>query len=143
MGAERVFRVFCCPLSAPPFDRLTRVHASDVRLLRRIVRDRLERGTNAADNIQRWPSVRGGERRHIFPFQHHADAVFDSMLTYEPNVVRVYAERYLLEAPQTHPSYTTAFRLMRLLDRFVAIYPDHVPPTSILREFIGGSGFRY
>jgi uridine kinase len=141
--AEHVFRVFCCPLSTPAFDRLTRLHASDVRLLRRIVRDRLERGTTAADNIQRWPSVRAGERRHIFPFQHHADAVFDSTLVYEPNVLRVYAERYLLEVPQAHPSYTTAFRLIRLLDRFVAVYPDHVPPTSILREFIGGSGFRY
>jgi uridine kinase len=141
--AERVFRVFCCPLAQLPFDCLTRVHASDVRLLRRIVRDRHSRGTNAADSIVRWPSVRAGERRNIFPFQHHADAVFDSALTYELNVLRVYAERYLLEVPQDHVAYTTAFRLIRFLDRFVTIYPDHVPPTSILREFIGGSGFRY
>jgi uridine kinase len=87
--------------------------------------------------------VRAGERRHIFPFQHHADAVFDSSLIYELNVLRVFAERYLLEVPRDHPSYTTAFRLIRLLDRFVSIYSDHVPPTSIAREFIGGSGFRY
>lgn len=140
---DRVFRVFCCPLSQLPFDCLTRVHASDVRLLRRIVRDRHSRGTNAADTIVRWPSVRSGERRNIFPFQHHADAVFDSALTYELNVLRVYAERYLLEVPRAHEAYTTAFRLIQLLDRFVTIYPDHVPPTSILREFIGGSGFRY
>jgi len=141
--SERVFRIFSCPLSEPPFDSLTRVHASDVRLLRRIVRDRHSRGTNAAESIVRWPSVRAGERRNIFPFQHHADAVFDSALSYELNVLRVYAERYLLEVPQDHPAYTTSFRLIRLLDRFVTIYPDHVPPTSILREFIGGSGFRY
>jgi uridine kinase len=140
---ERIFRVFSCPLAELPFDSLTRVHASDVRLLRRIVRDRHSRGTNAAETILRWPSVRAGERRNIFPFQHHADAVFDSALTYELNVMRVYAERYLLEVPQNHAAYTTAFRLIRLLDRFVTIYPDHVPPTSILREFIGGSGFRY
>lgn len=143
LPAERVFRVFSCPLAQLPFDPLYRVHASDVRLIRRIVRDRHSRGTNAADNILRWPSVRDGERRHIFPFQHHADAVFDSSLIYELSVLRVYAERYLLEVPQNHPAYTTAFRLIRLLDRFVTIYPDHVPPTSILREFIGGSGFEY
>jgi uridine kinase len=138
-----VFRIFVCPLAQLPFDELSRVHASDIRLLRRIVRDRHGRGHSAADTIARWPSVRAGERRHIFPFQHHADAVFDSSLIYEPSVLRVYAERYLLEVPHTHPSYATAFRLLRLLDRFVTIYPDHVPPTSILREFLGGSGFEY
>ncbi|MBM4361549.1 MAG: nucleoside kinase, partial [Deltaproteobacteria bacterium] len=136
-----IYRVFVCPLAQLPFDALHRVHASDVRLLRRIVRDRHGRGTNAADNITRWPKVRAGERRHIFPFQHHADAVFDSSLVYELGVLRVYAERYLLEVPEDHPSAGTAFRLIRLLDRFVTLYPDHVPPTSLLREFIGGSGF--
>jgi len=140
---ERVFRVFICPLIQLPFDRLTRLHSSDVRLIRRIVRDRHARGTNAADNILRWPSVRAGERRHIFPFQHHADAVFDSSLFYELSVLKVYAERYLLEVRDDGPAYTTAFRLLQLVDRFVTIYPDHVPPTSLLREFIGGSGFEY
>lgn len=139
----RMFRVFACPLAQLPFDRLSRVHASDMRLLRRIVRDRHTRGATAAMNIMRWPSVRGGERKHIFPYQHHADAVFDSSLIYELSVLKVFAERYLLEVPQAHPAYTTAFRLLGLLDRFVTIYPDHVPPTSILREFIGGSGFEY
>jgi uridine kinase len=138
-----VFRVFVCPLAQLPFDALTRVHASDVRLVRRIVRDRHSRGHNAADTIQRWPSVRTGERRHIFAYQHHADAVFDSSLIYELAVLKVYAERYLLEVPETHPACSTAFRLLQFLDRFVTIYPDHVPPTSILREFIGGSGFEY
>lgn len=140
---ERVFRIFICPLSQLPFDALSRGHASDVRLLRRIVRDRHQRATQAAQNILRWPSVRQGERRHIFPFQHHADAVFDSSLAYEPAVLKVYAERYLLEVPHDSPAYTTAYRLLRLLDRFVTIYPDQVPPTSLLREFIGGSGFEY
>lgn len=141
--SERVFRIFICPLTHLPFDDLNRAHASDVRLLRRIVRDRHQRATAAEDNILRWPSVRAGERRHIFPFQHHADAVFDSSLAYEPAVLKVYAERYLLEVPREGAAFATAYRLLRLLDRFVAIYPDQVPPTSILREFIGGSGFEY
>jgi uridine kinase len=140
---QRIFRVFVCPLTQLPFDRLTRVYASDVRLLRRIVRDRYARGHDAAANILRWPSVRAGERKHIFPFQRYADAVFDSSLIYELSVLKVYAERYLLEVPHDHVAYTTAVRLLGLLDRFVSIYPDHVPPTSLLREFIGGSGFEY
>ena len=140
---DQVFRIFICPLAQLPFDHLSRVHASDIRLLRRIVRDRFRRGADAAQNIARWPSVRRGERIHIFPYQGQADAVFDSSLIYEPSVLKVFAERYLLEVPHDHPSYTTAFRLLDLLDRYVTIYPDHVPPTSLLREFIGGSGFRY
>ena len=141
--SSAVFRVFVCPLAQLPFDRVTRVHASDLRLLRRIIRDRHSRGHDAAATIARWPSVRAGERQHIFPHQENADAVFDTSLIYEPSVLKVYAERYLLEVPHGHESYTTAFRLLQLIDRFVAIYPDHVPPTSILREFIGGSGFEY
>ena len=138
-----VFAVFVCPLTQLPFDRLSRVHTSDVRLLRRIVRDRHSRGHDAAASIARWPSVRAGERRHIFPYQHRADAVFDTSLIYELSVLKVYAQRYLLEVPSSHPSYTMAYRLQQLLERFVPIYPDHVPPTSIVREFIGASGFEY
>jgi uridine kinase len=141
-GGE-LFRVFIHPATTLPFDRLHRVSATDVRLLRRIVRDRHARGYSAAENIARWPSVQEGERRHIFPFRGEADAVFDSALVYEPAVLKVYAERYLLEVPGDHPAYGTAWRLRTLIDRFVAIYPDHVPPTSLMREFIGGSGFEY
>jgi uridine kinase len=140
---DRIFRIFVSPLAQLPFDSLTRMHASDLRLLRRIVRDRHGRSTEAAATIARWPSVREGERRHIFPYQAQADAVFDSSLIYEPCVLRVFAERYLLEVPPEHPSYATAFRLLELLDQFVTIYPDHVPPTSILREFIGRTGFEF
>lgn len=138
---KRVLRIFICPLAQLEFDRLSRVRASDLRLVRRIVRDRRWRGARAADNIQRWPSVRRGERRHIFPFQHHADEVFDSSLIYELSVLKVFAERYLLEVPHDHPSYTTAFRLLGLLDRFVTVHPEQVPATSLLREFIGDSAF--
>jgi uridine kinase len=138
-----VYRVFIHPATTLPFDRLSRVSPTDLRLLRRIVRDRHSRGYRASENILRWPSVQRGERTNIFPFQAEADAVFDTSLIYEPAVLKVYAERYLLEVPPDHPSYPTAYRLRLLVDRFVAIYPDHVPPTSILREFIGGSGFEY
>ena len=142
-ASGELYRVFVHPATTLAFDRLSRVSATDLRLLRRIVRDRHHRGYSAADNILRWPSVQAGERRHIFPYQAEADTVFDSSLIYEPAVLKVYAERYLLEVPQSHPAFPTAHRLRLLIDQFVSIYPDHVPPTSLLREFIGGSGFEY
>jgi len=141
--AGALHRVFIHPATTLPFDRLTRVSATDLRLLRRIVRDRHQRGYGAAENILRWPAVQAGEREHIFPFQGEADAIFDTSLIYEPAVLKVYAERYLLEVPQDHAAYPTAHRLRYLVDRFVSIYPDHVPPTSLVREFIGGSGFEF
>lgn len=141
--SAQVFRIFVQPALCLPFDSLTALSPVDVRLLRRIVRDRHARGFRTEETILRWPSVRRGEARHIFPHQRHADATFDSSLAYEVSVLKVFAERYLLEVPPGHAAFSTAFRLRQLLDRFVAIYPDHVPPTSILREFIGGSGFEY
>lgn len=139
----QVFRIFVQPSLCLPFDRLTALSPADVRFLRRIVRDRHARGSKPEENIQRWPSVRRGEGKHIFPHQANADVSFDTSLAYELSVLKVYGERYLLEVPPEHPAFSTAYRLRHLLDRFVAIYPDHVPPTSILREFIGGSGFEY
>jgi uridine kinase len=141
--AGELFRVFIHPATTLPFDRLSRVSATDLRLLRRIIRDRHQRGYSAAENILRWPSVQAGERRHIFPYQEEADAVFDSALIYEPAVLKVYAERYLLEVAPEHAAFPTAMRLRHLIDRFVSIYPEHVPTTSLIREFIGGSGFEY
>lgn len=140
---EHVYRIFVNPMTTLPFDAFNRLNTSDLRLLRRIVRDRRHRAISAADNIARWASVRRGEQRHIFPFLAQANMIFDSALVYEISVVKVYADRYLLEVPSTHPSYTTAYRLRQLIERYVTIYPDHVPSTSILREFIGGSGFDY
>lgn len=140
---EQAFKIFLHPAATLSFDHLSRVAAADVRLLRRIVRDRHTRNYAAAENIARWSSVRRGERLHIFPFLPEAEVVFDSALVYELAVSKVFADRYLLEVPQEHPSFPTAQRLRLLLDRFVTIYPDHVPPNSLLREFIGGSGFEY
>ncbi len=138
-----LFRIFVQPSTTLPFDRLSVLPPEDLRLVRRIVRDRHSRNYTAAETILRWASVRRGELRHIFPFRPNADMVFDSSLAYEMSVLKTYAERYLLEVPEDHPSFTTAFRLRNLIDQFVAIHHDHVPPTSVLREFIGGSGFDY
>jgi uridine kinase len=137
------FNVFIHPATSLPFDRLSCLEPADVRLLRRIVRDRHRRGFSAVETFARWPSVRRAERLHIFPFQEEADAVFDSSLVYEVSVLRVYAERYLREVPRGAPDAPSARRLRELLQLFVPIHPDHVPPTSLLREFIGGSGFTY
>ena len=135
---DTAFRVFVHPATALPLDRLSAVLPDDVRLLRRIVRDRHGRGYTARDTIARWPSVRRGEEKHVFPFAAEADFVFDTSLVYEIAVMRVFAERYLLEVPKDDPAFVTAHRLRQLIDRFVPIYSDHVPRTSILREFIGG-----
>ncbi len=138
---QQCFRIFAHPATSLTFDHLSRLEPSDVRLIRRIVRDRHRRGFVASDNLQRWASVRRGERLWIFPFQQQADFVFDTSLVYEPSVLRVYAERYLLEVPRDHEMFPAAHRLRRLFERFVPIHPDDVPATSLLREFIGGSSF--
>lgn len=138
---ESTYRAFVHPATELPFDRLSSVLPEDVRLVRRIVRDRHQRSAPASESIRRWPSVRRGEERHVFPTVAEADVVFDASLVYELAVLRVYAERYLLEVGEDDPSFATAYRLRQLLDRFVPIHPDHVPRTSLLREFIGGSGF--
>jgi len=140
---SQAFAVFIHPATSLAFDRLSSVEPADVRLLRRVVRDRHQRGFATADTLSRWQSVRTGERLHIFPFQQEADAVFDSSLVYEVSVLRVYAERYLLEVPRGSAEAPSARRLRELLQLFVPIHPDHVSPTSLLREFIGGSGFAY
>jgi uridine kinase len=140
---NQVFRVFIHPATALPFDPLTTFEPADVRLLRRIVRDRHERGATAESNLRRWPSVRRGERLHIYPHQGVADRIFDTSLLYEISVLKVFAERYLLEVPRSSREYPAALRLRRLLAPFVTISPEHVPSTSILREFIGERGFRW
>lgn len=143
LNRTRSFNVFIHPATSLAFDRLSCLELADVRLLRRIVRDRHQRGFAPAETLARWPSVRRAERLHIFPFQEEADAVFDSSLVYEVSVLRVYAERYLREVPRSAVDAASARRLRELLQLFVPIHPDHVPPTSLLREFIGGSGFTY
>jgi len=138
---ESKYRVFISALTQLTLDDHNRIFTSDARLLRRIVRDHLFRGHPATRTLEMWSSVRRGEARGIFPFQEEADVIFNSALVYEPAVLRVYAERFLLEVPREHPAYTEAYRLLRFLAWFVPVFQDEVPRTSILREFIGGSAF--
>jgi uridine kinase len=137
------YRLFISALTQLRLDDHNRIFTSDARLLRRIVRDRLFRGHDTTRSLEMWGSVRKGEARGIFPFQERADVMFNSALVYEPAVLRVYAERFLLEVPREHPAYTEAFRLLKFLQWFVPVFEHDVPSTSILREFIGGSAFRY
>lgn len=140
---EHKFRVYVSALTQLTVDNSERIFTSDSRLLRRIVRDRHFRGYRAERTIDMWPSVRRGEQMHIFPFQERADAIFNSALVYEPAVLKIYAERFLLEVPTDSPSFAEADRLLRFLSLFVPIFSEEVPHSSILREFIGGSSFHY
>lgn len=137
------FRIFISALTQLTLDDHNRIFTADARLLRRIVRDRLFRGHPAVRTLEMWPSVRRGELRWIFPFQEQADVMFNSALVYEPAVLKIFAERFLLEVPREHPSYTEAYRLLKFLAWFVPVFQEDVPSTSILREFIGGSAFEY
>lgn len=137
LPASAEYRVYLNALTQLQIDAHNRIQTSEGRLLRRIVRDRCYRGTNAAETIQRWASVRRGERAHIFPFEDEADRVFNTALVYEVAVLRTYAWRFLLEVPRSHPSRTQAYRLLRFLELFVPVLGDAVPANSVLREFIG------
>ncbi len=140
---DEKFRIYINALNPLTIDEHNRLHTSDTRLIRRIVRDRHYRGYSAAETIRSWQSVRRGERRHIFPFQESADVIFDSSLIYEFSVFKIFAERYLLEVPRTDPAFAEAFRLRRFISMFVAVLPGDAPQTSLIREFIGGSSFSY
>ncbi|PIR17216.1 MAG: AAA family ATPase [Deltaproteobacteria bacterium CG11_big_fil_rev_8_21_14_0_20_49_13] len=136
-------KIYVSALTQLCIDDHNRILTSDARLLRRVVRDRLFRGSAAADTLAMWPQVRAGENMNIFPFQEDADIMFNSTLVYEPALLKTFAERLLMEVPSDHPSYVEALRLFRFLDLLIPILPQEVPQTSILREFIGGSAFRY
>lgn len=140
---DRKFKIFVSALTQICIDDHNRIFTSDCRLIRRMVRDWKFRGTNAADTIAIWPSVRAGEAKWIFPFQEEADIMFDSALCYEQAVLKNYAERYLTEVQNEDPAYVEALRLFRFLDLFVPLQTEDVPNNSILREFIGRSAFRY
>lgn len=140
---ENKLKVYISALTQLCLDDHNRIMTSDVRLLRRIVRDRKFRGYSAAHTLKVWSSVQRGEEHNIFPFQEEADVMFNSTLVYEPSVLRMYAERYLLEVPTDDESFGEAYRLLHFVRMFVPVFADEVPHTSILREFIGGSTFEY
>ncbi|MEA1927531.1 MAG: nucleoside kinase, partial [Candidatus Auribacterota bacterium] len=137
------FLVYISAFTQLQVDAHTRIFTSDTRLLRRIVRDRIFRGWSALDTIRRWPSVRRGERKNIFPFQENADVFFNSALVYEYTVLKNYAELALLDTTPDQPEYPEVERLLQFLSWFAPISEKNVPSTSILREFIGDSFFNY
>ena len=137
------FRVYISALTSISMDDLSRIPTTDNRLLRRMIRDYATRGCDATATLQRWASVRKGEDKHIFPYQENADVMFNSSLFYEIPVLKAYALPLLHSVPDTVEEYAEARRLFKFLDNFLPIDTDDIPPTSILREFVGGSSFKY
>ena len=138
---SRIFRVYASALTSLSLDENNNISTSDNRLLRRIVRDNRVRGVTPEDTIMRWHSVRRGENRNIFPFQENADAAFNSALIFELPLLKYYAEPLLRRIAPSSPAYTETIRLLKFLDYIVALSPAEIaaiPPTSIIREFIGG-----
>ena len=141
--AERKFRIYVSALTQLSIDADNRVSTTDNRLMRRMVRDHRYRGHSALDTLRLWPSVRRGEKRWIFPFQREADATFNSALDYELAVLKPMVEPLLMRIKPSHPEYAEARRLTDFLINFLPVDSRAVPRTSILREYIGGSSFRY
>lgn len=138
---SKIFRVYASALTSLNVDENNNISTSDNRLLRRMVRDNRVRGITPEETITRWYSVRRGENCNIFPFQENADAAFNSALIYELPMLKYYAEPLLRQIAPSSPAYTEAVRLLKFLDYIVALSPDEIsaiPPTSIMREFIGG-----
>ncbi|HBQ85996.1 MAG TPA: AAA family ATPase, partial [Syntrophomonas sp.] len=115
---------------------------TDSRLIRRMVRDNRTRGHNALETMRRWPSVRRGEERNIFPYQENADVIFNSSLVYELSVLKNHVEALLREISPQYPEHLEAKRLLKFLSYFRPVKGAEIPPNSILREFIGGSWFK-
>jgi len=134
-----IFRVFVSAFTQLNLDKHNRVPTTDTRMLRRIVRDAARRGYSAVDTIGRWPSVRRGEKNHIFPYQNHADVFFNSALVYEVSVLKPLAQPLLLQVEPRTPERIEANRLLAFLQWFDPIVIDGIPSDSILREFVGGS----
>ncbi len=140
---EKTFRIFISALTQVSIDEHTYIPTTDNRLLRRIIRDAKYRGYSASKTIQRWPSVRRGEEEHIFPYQENADIIFNSALVYELAVLKRYANTLLKSVKENEPEYAEAMRLIILISYFTFIPETEIPPTSVLREFLGGSSFDY
>ena len=137
------FRVYVSALTTITIDNHNWIPTTDNRLLRRIIRDHKYRGTSAIETIRRWPSVRRGEEKWIFPYQENADATFNSSLLYELAVMRDFAEPILKKVPHDVVEYSEAYRLLKFLSYFEPIELRMIPSTSLLREFLGGSSFKY
>ncbi len=136
------FKVYISCLTSISMDDLSRIHTTDNRLVRRMVRDNAYRGTSAEATLKRWQSVRRGEEKYIFPYQENADVMFNSSLLYELPVLKRYVEPLLMGVPDTEEVFGEAVRLLKFIDNFSPLDDGEVPPTSLLREFIGGSSFK-
>lgn len=141
--AANKYKIYVSALTTILLDNHNYIPTTDNRLLRRIIRDYKYRNYSAEDTIARWESVRAGEDKWIFPYQEYADAMFNSALVFELAVLKDYAEPILRKVPNSCPAYSEARRLLRFLSYFVSVPDSQIPPTSLLREFLGGSSFRY
>ncbi len=140
---EQIFRVYASAFTTILLDSHNYIPTTDNRLLRRIIRDNKYRGVNARETIRRWPSVRAGENKWIFPFQENADAMFNSAMLFELAVIKKQAEPLLEQVPENCEEYAEAYRLLKFLRYIKPIPETQIPPTSLLREFLGGSSFEY
>jgi uridine kinase len=143
ISRDRKHKIYISALTQLNLDDHNRIPTTDNRLVRRMVRDYQFRGHSALDTLRMWPSVRRGESRNIFPFQDSADAAFNSALDYELGVLKKHAEPLLVQVKPGHSVYDEAVRLLSFLGNFTNIPDKLVPDYSIVREFIGDSGFRY
>lgn len=140
---EQIYRVYASALTTILLDNHNYIPTTDNRLLRRIIRDYKYRGVSAQETIHRWPSVRAGENKWIFPFQENADAMLNTAMLYELSVLKMQAEPLLQQVPENCEEYAEAYRLLKFLKYFKGIPYNNLPPTSLLREFLGGSSFHY
>ena len=140
---EQKFRIYASALTTILLDSHNYIPTTDNRLLRRIIRDYKYRGCSAQDTIHRWPSVRAGENKWIFPYQEHADVMFNTAMIYELAVIRSQADSVLEMVPENCPEYAEAYRLRKFLRYIQPVNIQSLPPTSLLREFLGGSTFNY
>ncbi len=143
INRSQTFKIYVSALTQVSMDKHNRIPTTDHRLLRRIVRDAKYRKYSALDTLKRWPSVRKGEEEYIFPYQEEADEMFNSSLMYELCVLKTEAEQLLGEVQQNSIEYAEARRLLKFLEYFKTVSKEEVPPTSLLREFVGGSSFHY
>ncbi len=140
---DKVFKIYVSALTTISLDDHNWIPTTDNRLLRRIIRDFNYRGYSARDTISRWSSVRAGEDKWIFPYQENADVMFNSALIFELAVLREHAEPILSSVPQNCPEFSEAYRLLKFIKYFIPVKDKELPPTSLLREFLGGSSFKY
>lgn len=141
--ADNKYKIYVSALTTILLDNHNYIPTTDNRLLRRIIRDYKYRGYSAEETIRRWPSVRAGEEKWIFPYQENADAMFNSALLFELAIMKDYAIPILRNVPNNKPEYSEACRLRKFLEYFASVQDKELPPTSLLREFLGGSSFRY